>query len=105
GLPPLHLCVNVSRQAAVIISRRSVQIFFKGSSRKVRRATRFSPSEETSRPPATERPSSFAALRHRDFRLMWMGQFVSITGSQMQLVTINWHVYLLTHSAAALGLV
>ena len=36
---------------------------------------------------------------------MWMGQFVSITGSQMQLVTINWHVYLLTHSAAALGLV
>ena len=36
---------------------------------------------------------------------MWAGQFVSITGSQMQLVTINWHVYLLTHSAAALGLV
>ncbi len=36
---------------------------------------------------------------------MWLGQFVSITGSQMQLVTINWHVYLLTHSAAALGLV
>ena len=71
----------------------------------MRRATRFSPAEETSRPPATERPSSFAALRHRDFRLMWAGQFVSITGSQMQLVTINWHVYLLTHSAAALGLV
>jgi MFS family permease len=51
------------------------------------------------------RPSSLAALRHRDFRLIWGGQFVSITGSQMQLVTINWHVYLLTHSAAALGLV
>jgi MFS family permease len=71
----------------------------------VRRATRFSPAETTSRPPATARPSSFEALRHRDFRLIWAGQFVSITGTQMQLVTINWHVYLLTHSAAALGLV
>ena len=60
---------------------------------------------------AAGRPSSFAALRHRDFRLMWAGQFVSLTGSQMQLVTINWHVYLLTRphgeaaAAAALGLV
>jgi MFS family permease len=42
---------------------------------------------------------------------MWTGQFVSITGSQMQLVTINWHVYLLMRpygekaAAAALGLV
>ncbi|HWW76911.1 MAG TPA: MFS transporter [Pyrinomonadaceae bacterium] len=60
--------------------------------------------------PAARR-SSFAALRHRDFRLLWAGQFVSMTGSQMQLVTINWHVYLLTRpygekaAAAALGLV
>ena len=30
---------------------------------------------------------------------------MSITGSQMQLVAINWHVYLLTKSAFALGLV
>jgi MFS family permease len=43
--------------------------------------------------------------------LIWAGQFVSITGSQMQLVTINWHVYLLMRpygekaAAAALGLV
>lgn len=42
---------------------------------------------------------------------MWAGQFVSITGSQMQLVTINWHVYLLMRpygertAAVALGLV
>ncbi|MET0624348.1 MAG: MFS transporter [Pyrinomonadaceae bacterium] len=55
--------------------------------------------------------SSFAALRHRDFRLLWLGQFFSLTGSQMQLVTVNWHVYLLTRpsgeaaAAAALGLV
>lgn len=50
-----------------------------------------------------KRRSSFNALGHRDFRLMWMGQFVSVTGSQMQLVAINWHVYLLTKSALALG--
>jgi MFS family permease len=42
---------------------------------------------------------------------MFAGQFISITGSQMQLVTINWHVYLLMRpygekaAAAALGLV
>src|SRR5437763_222863 len=50
-------------------------------------------------------PSAFAALRHRDFRLLWTGQFVSLAGSQMQLVAINWHVYLLTKSSVALGLV
>ena len=49
--------------------------------------------------------SAFAALRHRDFRLLWLGQIVSVTGSQMQSVAINWHVYQLTKSALALGLV
>lgn len=34
-----------------------------------------------------------------------MGQIVSVTGSQMQSVAINWHVYLITKSAFALGLV
>ena len=51
------------------------------------------------------RRSSFTALTHRDFRLLWLGQIVSVTGSQMQSVAINWHVYLLTKSALALGLV
>ena len=55
--------------------------------------------------PAKERYSSFAALRHRDFRLLWLGQIVSVTGSQMQSVAIHWHVYLLTKSAFALGMV
>jgi MFS family permease len=43
------------------------------------------------------------ALRHRDFRLMWIGLLISVTGSQMQVVAINWHVYLLTKSPLALG--
>src|SRR5216684_2214601 len=54
---------------------------------------------------AIERQTAFSSLRHRDFRLLWMGQIVSVTGSQMQLAAINWHIYLLTRSALALGLV
>jgi MFS family permease len=55
--------------------------------------------------------NSFAVLRHRDFRLLWGGQAVSWAGSQMQLIAINWHVYLLAkpygekYAAAALGAV
>src|SRR5437870_13849203 len=49
--------------------------------------------------------SFFTALRHRDFRLLWIGQLISCTGSQMHLVAINWHVYLLTKSPLALGAV
>jgi MFS family permease len=56
-------------------------------------------------PPSRKERGAFVSLRHRDFRLLWMGQIVSVTGSQMQLAAINWHIYLLTHSALALGLV
>jgi len=62
----------------------------------------------TDRPPSTPlkpRRPAFPALRHRDFRLLWLAQLVSVTGSQMQVVAINWHVYLLTKSPLALGLV
>lgn len=52
-----------------------------------------------------ERYSAFTALRYRDFRLLWLGQIISVTGSQMQLAAVNWHVWLLTKSAFALGLV
>ena len=50
-----------------------------------------------------ERP--YQVLRHRDFRLLWGSQLVSVTGTQMQVVALNWHVYLLTHSPLALGMV
>lgn len=52
-----------------------------------------------------KRPSAFSSLRHRDFRLLWSGQVVSVIGSQMQSAAINWHIYLLTGSPLALGIV
>jgi MFS family permease len=51
------------------------------------------------------RLSPFVALQHRDFRLLWIGQFISLAGTQMQQVAINWHVYILTNSPVALGLI
>jgi MFS family permease len=45
------------------------------------------------------------ALAHRDFRRLIASQLLSLTGSQMQVVAINWHVYLLTKSPLALGFV
>src|SRR6266404_245762 len=65
------------------------------------------PNLQPTQPPVGPKTSqsAFNALRHRDFRLLWLGQIVSVTGSQMQSVAINWHVYLLTKSALALGLV
>ena len=50
-------------------------------------------------------PRPYHALRHRDFRALWAAQLVSLTGSQMQSVALHWHVYLLTRSPLALGLV
>ncbi len=47
----------------------------------------------------------YLALRNRDFRRLWTSQLVSLTGSQMQMTAINWHVYLLTGSPLALGFV
>lgn len=47
----------------------------------------------------------FVALKHRDFRLFWAGRGVSSAGTQMQQAAVAWQVYLLTHSAVALGFI
>lgn len=52
-----------------------------------------------------KKPSRYPALKYHDFRLLWGGQLLSNIGSQMQLMALNWHIYLLTHSAVALGLI
>lgn len=43
--------------------------------------------------PPDSRTRRLAALRYRDFRLLWAGQLISMIGSQMQVVAVNWHVY------------
>ena len=53
--------------------------------------------------PASRAP--YLALAHRDYRRLIVSQLLSLTGSQMQVVAINWHVYLLTKSPLALGFV
>ncbi len=46
----------------------------------------------------------WSVLRHRNYALLFWGQLISATGTQMQVVAIAWQVYLLTHSAVALGI-
>src|SRR3954470_23761206 len=48
---------------------------------------------------------TFKALRHRDFRLFWMGQAISTTGTWMQGTGQSWLVLQLTNSPFALGTV
>jgi MFS family permease len=45
------------------------------------------------------------ALGYRDFRIFWLGQLVSLTGTWVQSVAQQWLVLKLTGSAFALGLV
>lgn len=45
------------------------------------------------------------ALRHRNFRLFFGGQTISLVGSWMQRVALSWLVYRLTDSALLLGVV
>lgn len=48
--------------------------------------------------------SPFLALRHRDFRLVWIGAFISTTGTWMQVIAQAWVVLSMTGSAFYLGL-
>jgi MFS family permease len=48
---------------------------------------------------------TFAALRHRNFRLFFIGQLVSLTGTWMQTTAQGWLVYQLTGSKFLLGIV
>src|SRR4030066_1345190 len=49
--------------------------------------------------------STFRGLRHRNFRLWFFGQLISLVGTWMQTIAQNWLVYQLTGSARDLGLV
>ena len=53
----------------------------------------------------TERHDPYAALRHRDFRLLLTGRFLTAFGNEMLSFAIGWELWLRTHEAFALGMV
>jgi MFS family permease len=48
---------------------------------------------------------TFRALRHRNYRLFFGGQLISMVGTWMQSVAMTWLVYRMTNSAFLLGVV
>ncbi len=63
----------------------------------------------SSEPPETSLVDSLShawrALRHRNFRLFFFGQSVSLIGTWMTRLATSWLVYRMTHSALLLGVV
>src|SRR5437764_6534341 len=53
--------------------------------------------------PAKHRLGPWRVLRNRNYSLLFWGELISSAGTQMQIVAVAWQVYLLTHSAFALG--
>jgi MFS family permease len=53
-----------------------------------------------SRPPLL---STFRSLRNRNYRLFWIGQLISKTGSWMQQIALSWLILQMTNSPLALG--
>jgi MFS family permease len=54
---------------------------------------------------AAKRPSIGRALKHRNYRLFFSGQSVSLIGTWITRIATSWLVYRLTNSALLLGLV
>src|SRR5258707_14925996 len=71
------------------------------------------PPEVTPPPQSEGLPSGWRAVvpdlrplrRHRDYRLLELGQSVSFLGSMVTYVAVPYQVYRLTHSSLAVGLV
>src|SRR3989440_12756180 len=55
--------------------------------------------------PAKRPLGPWRVLRNRNYSLLFWGQLISSAGTQMQVVAVSWQVFLLTHSAIALGLI
>ena len=59
-------------------------------------------SEETTE---SESTSMFSLFQNRDFRLLWIGEAVSLIGDQFHLIALPWLVLQLTGDAFAMGTV
>jgi MFS family permease len=60
--------------------------------------------EALDRPGGFSRVNLLAPLRHRDFRLLWIGMTVSLVGDGIFLVAMVWQAYELWNAPAALSL-
>ena len=70
------------------------------------------PPADPAAPPAPVRPAplarlphGLAAFRHRDYRIFWFTQLVSLTGTWMQSLAQSWLVLTITDSPFQLGLI
>ncbi len=52
-----------------------------------------------------KRQSMWRVLRNREYSLLIWGEAISAAGTQVMVVALAWQVFLLTHSALALGLI
>src|SRR3982751_3907719 len=59
----------------------------------------------TASDPRARFADGFRALRHRNFRLFFGGQLISLIGTWMQTVAQSWLIFRLTHSSFLLGIV
>ena len=48
--------------------------------------------------------AAFRSLKHRNFRLFFGGQLISLVGTWMQTIAQSWLIYRLTGSSVLLGL-
>jgi MFS family permease len=64
-----------------------------------------SPSSQAAEPTSSRFSHAWRALRHRNFRLFFTGQSISLIGTWMTRVATSWLVYRLTGSALLLGFV
>ena len=55
--------------------------------------------------PAKRSLGPWRVMRNRNYALLFWGQLISSAGTQMQVVAVAWQVFLLTHSAIALGVI
>jgi MFS family permease len=47
---------------------------------------------------------SYHVLRHRDYRLLWAGETISVAGSQIQRAAVAWQVFRMTEDPVQLGI-
>ncbi len=69
------------------------------------KSLRRSDERKSSLPSSKSMSHAWRALRHRNFKLFFFGQTVSLVGTWMTRLATTWLVYRLTHSALLLGVV